>query len=104
VSADDVATLVISERTSAIRFDVRARPRSKRSEILGAREGALLVAVAAPPVDGEANTELTRVLARALGVALREVTITAGEGGRRKVVEVRGIDRATALARLTASR
>jgi len=34
------------------------KPRASKSRILGVREGMLEVALAAPPVDGEANAEL----------------------------------------------
>ena len=95
--------LVISERDGAIRFDVRARPRAPRTKVLGVREGALLVAIAAPPVDGEANAELARGLAAVFGVPARAVSIVAGQTGKRKVVEVAGVDGAIARARLTSS-
>jgi uncharacterized protein len=96
-------TLVLTERDGAIRFDVRARPRAPRTKVLGVREGALHVAIAAPPVDGEANAELARALASVFGVPARAVTVVAGQTGKRKVVEVGGIDAPTARARLAAS-
>jgi uncharacterized protein YggU (UPF0235/DUF167 family) len=49
------------------------------------------VRVAAPPVDGAANTELVRFIARRLGVPVACVTIAAGASGRRKVVAVEGV-------------
>jgi hypothetical protein len=51
----------------------------------------LLVDLAAPPVDGAANAELVEVLAAALGVPRRDVTLVRGDTGRTKLVEVRGI-------------
>jgi uncharacterized protein (TIGR00251 family) len=95
--------LVITERDGAIRFDVRARPRAPRTKVLGVREGALHVAIAAPPVDGEANAELARALAAVFGVPARSVSVVAGQTGKRKVVEVGGVDVATARARLAAA-
>ena len=83
-----------------MRFDVRAKPRARRTEILGVKDGALHVAVAAPPVEGEANAELIRGLAKALGVPARHVAVLAGQSGKRKIVEVRGIDAAAARERL----
>ncbi len=44
--------------------------------------------VTAPPVEGAANEAVTRLLARALGVAARDVVIERGHRGRRKVVTV----------------
>ncbi len=98
----DVGTLAISDRPGAVRFEVLAKPRASRTEVLGVKDGALKVAIAAPPVDGEANAELARGLAAALGVKARDVTVVAGQSGKRKIVEVRGIDQARARERLAA--
>jgi uncharacterized protein (TIGR00251 family) len=98
----DFASVAITERGGAVRLDVRARPRAPRTKVLGVKEGALEVALAAPPVDGEANAELARALAAVFGVAARDVAVVAGQTGKRKIVEVRGIDAATARERLGA--
>ena len=100
MSIANLESLEISDRPGAIRFAVRARPRSHKTNILGVKEGALEVSVAAPPVDGEANLELVRGLARALGTTAANVEIVGGQTGKRKIVEVRGLDAATARARL----
>ncbi len=96
----EVGALAISDRAGGVRFDVLARPRASRSKVLGVKDGALRVAIAAPPVDGEANAELARVLAQVLGVRARDVTVVAGQSGKRKIVEVRGIDAGRARERL----
>jgi hypothetical protein len=70
---------------------VHAKPRSAKSAVLGVRAGALDVALAAPPVDGEANQELVRVLARHLGLPRRAVRVVSGAGSRRKLVEISGL-------------
>ena len=70
---------------------VRVIPRAGRSEVAGTRDGALLVRLNAAPVDGAANAELIEVLAEALGVPKRAVTIASGERARRKTVRVAGI-------------
>ena len=87
-------------REGAIRFEVQAKPRSRESRVAGVRQGTLVVQLAAPPVDGAANAELVATLARALGVAKRDVTIVRGEGARSKLVEVRGLSAAELQARL----
>ena len=83
-----------------IRFEIHARPRAKRSRIVGVRGEALEVALAAPPVDGAANDELVRLLAAALGVPRRDVTILRGETSQRKLVAVRGVTPEAAVALL----
>jgi uncharacterized protein (TIGR00251 family) len=97
----DLAALAITDRGGAVRFNVHARPRAPRTKVIGVKDGALHVAVAAPPVDGEANAELVRGLAGLLGVPARDVAVVAGQSGKRKMVEIRGIDAATTRARLT---
>ncbi len=96
----DIAALTLTDRGGAVRFAVQARPRAPRSRVLGVRSGALWVALAAAPTDGAANTELARELARIFGVATREVTLVAGRSGKRKIVEIRGIDARGARERL----
>ncbi|HYG79231.1 MAG TPA: DUF167 domain-containing protein [Pyrinomonadaceae bacterium] len=77
-----------SERDGALVFAVRVVPRASRSGVAGEHGGALRVRVAAPPVDGAANEELVRTLARALGVAPRDVEITSGHASKLKQVRV----------------
>lgn len=98
----DLGALLTTEQGGRARFEVRAKPRASKSRIVGVKEGALEVAIAAPPVDGAANAELVATLARALGIAKSGVTIVRGESGKHKLVEV-ALDAATLRARLTAA-
>ena len=75
-----------------VTIDVRVIPRAGRSGVDGVRGGALLVRLTAPPVDGAANAELVDVIATALGVARRAVSIVGGERSRQKRVQVAGVD------------
>jgi uncharacterized protein (TIGR00251 family) len=78
-------------REGAVRVGVYARPRAKRSRVVGVREGSLVVQLAAPPVDGAANAELLGTLADALDVSRSNVVLVHGESSRSKVVEIRGL-------------
>ena len=49
---------------------------------------ALKFRLAAPPVDGKANAELLRYLAKSFGVPQRNVTLVRGDSSRHKVVRV----------------
>lgn len=80
-----------SETKDKLSFTVRVVPRASRTQIMGEADGTLRVRVAAPPVDGAANDELVRVLARALKVSRSAVAITAGQTSRLKRVAVSGI-------------
>jgi uncharacterized protein len=86
-----------TETDGALLFAVRVVPRASRTEAAGEHDGALRVRVAAPPVEGAANEELTRFLARALGVAARDVDILSGRASKLKRVKVRGGDAARLL-------
>jgi uncharacterized protein (TIGR00251 family) len=82
-----------TERDGDLFFTVRVVPRASQSCIVGEHDGALRVRVAAPPVDGAANEELTRTLARALKVPAQAVEITSGHASKVKQVRVHGADR-----------
>ena len=79
---------------------VRVTPRAGRTAIAGAREGVLLVRLAAAPVDGAANDALLALMAETLGVPRRDVAIVAGERGRTKRLIVTGRDAAALDAAL----
>jgi uncharacterized protein (TIGR00251 family) len=81
-------------------IEVRVVPRAGRSAIAGLRDGALLVRLAAAPVDGAANTELIAVLAAALRLSRNEVTIVSGDRSRSKRVRIAGLTRSEVLAAL----
>lgn len=72
-------------------IDVRVIPRASKSGIAGMRGDAVLVRLHAAPVEGAANAELIEVLADALDVPKRAVSIVAGERGRQKRVRVEGL-------------
>ena len=87
------------EEAGALVFAVRVVPRASRSEIAGEHGGALKVRVAAPPVEGAANEELTRFLAKQFGVAARDVEVLSGRASKTKRVRVGGAN-ASDLLRL----
>ena len=91
------------ESGGALTFRVRVVPRASRTEAAGEHGGALRVRVAAPPVEGAANEELVRFLAKALGVPARSVEIVGGQTSKTKLVRVEGA-RAEDLLRLAAER
>src|SRR2546428_154842 len=71
-----------SEKDGAVTFNVRVVPRASRSEIVGEHDGALRVRIAAPPVDGAADEELIKTLARVLGVPRDSVEIVSDANSR----------------------
>jgi uncharacterized protein len=103
IAAETVHLLdIIQASTGGVRVRVRAKPRASTSRVRGVKDGALEVAVAAPPVDGEANAELCVVVARFFRVSTRSVTVVRGTQGRNKLVDIRGLDPEAAKAALLA--
>jgi len=90
---------VIRDRPAGVEIDVRVIPRARKTEIAGPRDGALVVRLAAPPVEGAANEALVAFLAEWLAVPRRAIHILSGERSRRKRVAVDGVsaDRVRAL-------
>jgi uncharacterized protein len=92
-----------SHQGGALTFRVIVVPRASRSEIVGEYGGALRVRIAAPPVEGAANRELQRLLAKIFKLPQNAVEIIAGTNSKRKVVRVTGGRDAT-LERLILSK
>ena len=72
---------------------VRVTPGARKSEFTGwtadeKGRPVLLLKLAAPPVDGKANTELVSFLAKALGCAKGQITLLRGTSSRQKAVEL----------------
>ena len=99
-----MSALDLERRGDTLRIRVRVKPRASKSRILGQKEGALEISVAAPPVDGEANAELIRTLAMALGCAKSAIEIVSGPGSRSKLVAIVGFTEAELLAKLNLGR
>ncbi|HEX5832564.1 MAG TPA: DUF167 domain-containing protein, partial [Pyrinomonadaceae bacterium] len=70
--------IVHSIHNGQVVFKVQVVPRASRSEVVGEHNGALRVRIAAPPVDGAANEELIRILAKTFSVSRRVVKIVSG--------------------------
>jgi uncharacterized protein len=94
---------IIQPTPDGIVINVRVIPRAGRSRLDGTRGGAILARLNAPPVDGKANDELIDLIAGALDVPPRAISIVAGERSRQKRLRIAGIDAATAAARLARS-
>ncbi len=83
--------LDVNEKDGAVTIKVRVQPRAPRTEIAGEHAGAIKVRVAAPPVDGKANEECRRYLAKLLKVSATSVEIISGGSSRDKVIRIYNI-------------
>jgi uncharacterized protein (TIGR00251 family) len=85
---------------SHVILDVRVIPRAGKPQVAGTRDGAWLVRLNAAPVDGAANAELIEVLAEALDLPKRAITIVGGQRSRQKRVRLEGVTADVVQAKL----
>jgi len=81
----------LSPAKGGVTLKIRVIPRASKSGFCGVMDGALKARVAAPPVDGAANQELERMLAKLFGVPKSAVTIVAGQASKIKKAQALGI-------------
>jgi len=81
----------IRETADGAIFRIRVVPRASRSEAAGIQGDALKLRITEAPVEGKANDECIRLIAKILGVKKTQVTIIAGHTARTKTVAVEGI-------------
>ena len=77
---------------------MRVQPRASRDAIVGEWQGALKIALTAPPVDDRANQALRLLLAERLKVPPAAVRILSGARSRTKRIEVRAVSAEQVLA------
>ena len=64
-------------------------PRSSKNEVVGsASDGSLKVRLTAPPVDGQANAALIKLLSEHFKVAKSKIQIVSGERAKKKIIEI----------------
>ncbi|MFV8755385.1 DUF167 family protein [Nannocystaceae bacterium ST9] len=75
-----------------IELDVQAVPRSSRDEVGKPHGDRLKLHVRAPPVEGEANEAIVRLLAEVLELPRAAVRLIRGQSGKRKTVTIVGLE------------
>lgn len=86
-----------------VRVSILAKPGAKFSAITAISEEGVGVSIAAPPVDGEANTELIRFMAQQLGVRRSDLSLDTGARSRNKVLSIAGLSVADIEEKLRAA-
>jgi hypothetical protein len=74
---------------------VKVVPGASRTALSFDKPDVLTVRLTAPPVEGKANKELIRVLAKKLKLAPSSLTIISGDTSRTKAVLIRDMDMET---------
>lgn len=86
--------LELKPQPTGFSLRVRVIPKAHRNAVVGVEDGALVVRLTAPPVEGRANQALLEFLAELLGLRPRQLCLQSGEKSRHKVVCFTGVERA----------
>ncbi|RKF15943.1 YggU family protein [Alginatibacterium sediminis] len=76
------------EHDGSLALRVYLQPKASRDQILGLHDGALKIAITAPPVDGKANAHLIKYLSKQLSIAKSKISISSGELNRHKRLHI----------------
>ena len=80
---------------------IRVIPRAGRTAVAGMRGEAVVVRLAAAPLDGAANDALIAFVAATLGCPRRDIAIVSGEKSRDKRLRIEGFTAEDVHRRLT---
>ena len=80
--------LAVRRDGERVSFTIRVTPRAAANRVGGERDGALVVRVTAPPVEGKANDAVVDLLGDALGVPRSTIRVESGAAARTKRVSV----------------
>lgn len=84
----------IEGNSNGVTLRLLIQPKASKSEVVGIHGDPprLKIRIAAPPVDGEANTELLRFLKKKLAIPSSKIHLVRGESSRQKDVFCEGIE------------
>lgn len=74
------------DRNGNIRLSILVKPNAKQTIVTDITSEGVGLQVAAPPSEGEANTELVRFLAKLLGIRKSDVSVDKGQKSRKKTI------------------
>jgi uncharacterized protein (TIGR00251 family) len=72
-------------------LEVVVQPKASRNEIVGIHRGSLKIRLTAPPVEGEANRECIKFLAKAFRIPKSSIEIIQGHKSRQKTLLIREV-------------
>jgi uncharacterized protein (TIGR00251 family) len=95
----DIKKIVRSHK-KGVEINFQVLPRSSQSKIVGLHNDAVKIKLNKPPVDGQANAECCRVVAKYFGVAKTQVSILKGESSRQKTILIEGVSASAVIEKL----
>ena len=93
---------VLADHPEGVALTLVVVPRASKTGVVRIDSEAIRIRVAAPPVEGAANTVLLRYLADLFDLPRSNVRLLGGTTNRRKRVLLAGVSRAEVVQRLTA--
>ena len=69
-------------------IQVKVKPNSSQQKIIEAEDGSLTIYLQSPPVDGKANQELIKLLAKKYDVPKSQITIKSGLSSKTKLIAI----------------
>lgn len=76
------------DKSGNVKISILAKPGAKQNGITDLSPDGVGVQIAAPPVEGEANTELVKYLSKVLGLRKSDVSLDRGSKSRNKIILV----------------
>jgi len=83
----------LRQRKNGITLECRISPRAGQNAIRGVRDGALSIALNAPPIEGRANKALIEFISRLLHVPRSHIEIIKGQRGRQKTLFIQDVSK-----------
>jgi uncharacterized protein (TIGR00251 family) len=90
----------VSEQGQCLVLRIYVQPGASDSSFAGDFDGRLKIRLKAPPVEGKANKELIRFMAKHLKLSKSSIGILRGETSRKKDLLIEGLDLETLLSKI----
>lgn len=71
---------------------IYCQPGAKNTEVQGLHDGRIKIRLAAPPVDGKANSALIAWLSKRIRLPQHSIELVGGELNRHKRIRLRGVN------------
>ena len=96
----EIARIGIRDVPGGVIIPVKVVPGSSRDRVVGVLGDCLKIATSAPAEKGKANESVAAILAKALGVGKKEITLMSGPTNPRKEFIISGLSAEQVNSRL----
>lgn len=86
IAKSSTVTAISVNKCGEIAIRIHAKPGAKQNAITDVSAEAIGVQIAAPPIDGEANTELIKFISKVLQVRKSDLNLDRGSKSREKIL------------------